>query len=57
MDKKPNQTTTTTNPFKLGNPEEVWKELLKNSKRITREEFNQKMKEAIELQKELRAKS
>lgn len=41
----------------MGNPEEVWKQLLKNSKRITREEFNQKMKEAFELQRALKSKA
>ena len=49
--------SNTSNPFKLGNPDEVWKELLKNSKRITREEFNQKMKDALELQKKVKSKA
>jgi hypothetical protein len=40
-----------SNPFLKGNKEEVWKSFLTKAKRISREEFNQKMKEAMELQK------
>lgn len=48
---------TDTNPFLNADPAEVWKSLLSKGKRITREEFNQKMKEAIELQKEIKLKA
>ncbi len=41
-----------SNPFKNRNAEEVWKELSKNSKPISREEAHRKMKEAALLQKQ-----
>jgi hypothetical protein len=36
-----------TNPFKHGKAEEVWKTLFKNSRPVTREEGNRKIKEAL----------
>lgn len=40
-----------SNPFKNRNAEEVWKEISKNSKPISREEAYRKMKEAALKQK------
>lgn len=53
----PEETRTDTNPFLKGNKEEVWKSFLSKAKPITREEFNQKMKEAFELQRALKSKA
>ncbi len=42
---------TDSNPFKNGNAEEVWKEISKRSKPISRAEAFRKMKEAALKQK------
>lgn len=48
-----NQTQITdSNPFKGRNAEEVWKEISKNSKPISKEEAYRKMKEAARMQKQ-----
>jgi hypothetical protein len=41
-----------SNPFFNRNPSEVWKELLQNSKPISKAEGLSRMKEAAEVQKE-----
>lgn len=40
-----------SNPFSAGDKDKVWKDLLKNSKPISKAEAIQKMKEASEFQK------
>ena len=42
---------TDSNPFKRGQVNQVWKELLRKSKPISLERAHQKMKEAAALQK------
>lgn len=44
-----------TNPFKHGNVDEVWKTLLKNSRRLTRGEANKKIEEALSKKKKSRS--
>ncbi len=46
-----NDNQSEANPFKTGSANEVWKDLLKRSKPVSRVVAQQKMKEVLELQK------